>query len=103
MNMETAVKMARLDEDGIVTSKCVNAAVKDISRGGIGFMTDKELEIGSYYDTKICLWSREIVDAVLEIVHREQLEKGYRYGGEFIGISDTDALKIDIYQVFNDI
>lgn len=103
MSMETAVELARLDEDGIATSKCVNADTMDISRGGLGFTTAKKLEIGTYYDTKICLWSREMVDAVLEIVHGEELEQGYRYGGEFIGISDTDALKIDIYQVFNDI
>ena len=28
---------------------------------------------------------------------------GYRYGAIFIGMTDTDALKIDIYQIFNDL
>ena len=33
----------------------------------------------------------------------KEQEKGYYYGGEFIGISDSNAVKIDIYQVFHDI
>jgi len=30
-------------------------------------------------------------------------EGGYKYGCRFIGLPDTDALKIDIYQIFNDL
>lgn len=103
VDMVTDVELSRLDEDGNTADKYVNANIFNISRGGIGFETTHPLEIGSYYDTRITLWSREVVSAVLEIIHGEELEEGYRYGGEFIGISDSDALKIDIYQVFNDI
>ena len=39
----------------------------------------------------------------LELDVTVELERGYRYGGIFIGMSNTDALKIDIYQIFNDI
>ena len=63
----------------------------------------KELETGTYYDTKIQIWTKEIVDAVIEIVRREDGPDGYRYGAIFIGMTDTDALKIDIYQIFNDL
>ena len=75
----------------------------DISRSGIGFSSKKKLEIGTYYDTKIQIWTKEVVDAVIEIVRCEEIADGYKYGCEFIGMSDTDALKIDIYQIFNDI
>ena len=48
--------------------------------------------------------SAGMIDAVLEIVHVEEQEKGYYYGGEFIGISDSDAVKIGyLLQVFHDI
>ena len=44
------------------------------------------------------------VDAVIEIVRRTDSEEGvYHYGAVFIGMTDTDALKIDIYQIFNDL
>ena len=47
---------------------------------------------------------KEVVDAVIEIVRRDALpEGGYKYGCRFIGMTDTDALKIDIYQIFNDL
>ena len=43
---------------------------------------------------------KEVVDAVIEIVRRDALpEGGYKYGCRFIGMTDTDALKIDIYQI----
>ena len=97
-----ALELARLNADGTADGGVVNADILNISRGGIGFLSRKRLGVGSYYDTKISLFSREIIDAVLEIVHVEEQEKGYYYGGEFIGISDSDAVKIDIYQVFYD-
>ena len=41
---------------------------------------------------------------MIEIVRREKQEDGsYNYGAVFIGMTDTDALKIDIYQIFNDL
>ena len=97
------LELARLNADGTADGGVVNADILNISRGGVGFLSRKRLEVGSYYDTRISLFSREMIDAVLEIVHVEEQEKGYYYGGEFIGISDSDAVKIDIYQVFHDI
>ena len=44
-----------------------------------------------------------MVDAVIEIVRCEEKEGVYHYGAVFIGMTDTDALKIDIYQIFNDL
>ena len=95
LKMEHALELARLNADGTADGGVVNADILNLSR--------KRLEVGSYYDTRISLFSREMIDAVLEIVHVEEQEKGYYYGGEFIGISDSDAVKIDIYQVFHDI
>ena len=95
LKMEHALELARLNADGTADGGVVNADILNISRGGVGFLSRKRLEVGSYYDTRISLFSREMIDAVLE--------KGYYYGGEFIGISDSDAVKIDIYQVFHDI
>ena len=61
-------------------------------------------EVDTYYDTKIQIWTKEVVDAVVQIVRRQELPDGtYKYGGSFIGMTDTDALKIDSYQIFNDV
>ena len=62
------------------------------------------LDIHTYYDTRIQIWTKEVVGAVIEIVLRTDSEEVvYHYGAVFIGMTDTDALKIDIYQIFNDL
>ena len=87
LDLEVMVELERLDEGS-----------------GLGFKSKADLEIGSYYDTRIQIWTKEVVDAVIEIVRRDALpEGGYKYGCRFIGMTDTDALKIDIYQIFNDL
>ena len=104
LDLDVSVQLERLDEAGVTTLKYIHVDVTDISRSGLGFKAQKELEIGTYYDTKIQIWTKEVVDAVVEIVRRDQQEDGiYKYGCVFIGMTDVDALKIDIYQIFNDL
>ena len=104
LDLDVSVQLERLDQDDITTLKFIHVVVTDISRSGIGFVSDQNLKVGTYYDTKIQIWTKEVVDAVIEIVRREdQSEQGYHYGAVFIGMTDTDALKIDIYQIFNDL
>lgn len=102
LDLDVSIELERLDEDGITTLKYTHVNVVDLSKSGIGFISKQELEIGTYYDTKIQIWTKEIVDAVVEIVRREEIEDSYRYGGRFIGMADPDALKIDIYQILNE-
>lgn len=104
LDLDVSVQLERLDEAGITTLKYIHVDVTDISRSGLGFTSEKALEVGTYYDTKIQIWTKEVVDAVVEIVRCEKLDNGlYKYGCVFIGMTDVDALKIDIYQIFNDL
>ena len=104
LDLDVNVQLERLDEDGITTLKYVHVDVTDISRSGLGFRANQELASGTYYDTKIQIWTKEIVDAVIEIVRVSKNPDGsYNYGAVFIGMTDTDKLKIDIYQIFNDL
>lgn len=103
LELDVNVQLERLDEEGVTTLKYVHVDVTDISRSGLGFSCKKELDIGTYYDTRIQIWTKEVIEAVVEIVRREaDGQGGYHYGAVFIGLMDTDALKIDIYQLFND-
>lgn len=101
LDLDVNVQLERLDEDSVTTLKYVHVDVTDISRSGIGFRSKVALETGTYYDVKIQIWTKEVVDAVIEIIRRTENPDGYAYGGIFIGMTDTDALKIDIYQMFN--
>ena len=103
LDIDVSVELERLDEGGITTLKYIHVDVTDISRSGIGFKCERVLETGTYYDAKIQIWTKEVINAVIEIVRRTETESDYVYGGEFIGMTDTDALKIDIYQIFKDV
>ena len=95
LDLDVNVQLERLDEDGVTTLKFVHVDVTDISKSGIGFDCKKKLEMNSYYDAKIQI--------VIQIVRSEEKPDGFHYGGVFIGMTDTDALKIDIYQIFNEL
>ena len=104
LELDVSVQLERLDEDGVTTLKYMHVEVTDISRSGLGFKSSQKMEVGTYYDTKIQIWTKEVVDAVIEIVRCErQQDDMYKYGCIFIGMTDVDALKIDIYQIFNDL
>lgn len=102
LDLDVTVQLERLEQDGITTLKYVRIDVKDLSRGGIGFYCPQSLEVGTYYDVKLQIWTKEVIEAVIEIVRCEETKDGYFYGAEFIGMTDVDALKIDIYQIFDE-
>jgi predicted nucleic-acid-binding protein len=104
LDLDVNVQLERLaEENGITTLRYLHVNVSDISKSGLGFTSNYSLDIGTYYDTRIEIWTKEVMDAVIEIVRREEHEDGYQYGAIFIGMNDTDARKIEIYQLFNDV
>jgi D-mannonate dehydratase len=103
LDLDVNVQLERLDQAGITTVKYIHVDVTDLSRTGIGFKSQQMLETGTYYDAKIQIWTKEVIDIVIEIVRRVDKDGGYQYGGIFIGMTETDALKIDIYQIFNEL
>lgn len=74
--------------------------LRDLSKTGLGFFSRKELEIGSFYDAKITLWTMESMNAMFEIVRYQPEGDGYVYGGMFLALPDTEAFRIDVYELF---
>lgn len=103
LELDVSVQLERLDSDGVTTLKFVHVNVVDISKTGMGFTSSQKLDAGTYYDVKLQIWTKEVIDAVIEIVRLEEIDDGYRYGAVFIGMTETDALKIEIYQLFNEL
>lgn len=104
LNLDVTMEMERLDEDDRQDLKYIHVTVTDISRSGIGFTAKKKLDVNSSYNSKVQIWTKEVLDVIIHIVRRQQLSDGnYKYGGRFIGMTDADAMKIDIFQIFNDV
>ena len=101
LDLDVTVELERIDDhQGVTTLKLVHVDITDLSKSGIGFVAKAPLDLGSYYNTKLQIWTKETIEAVIEIVRREETEEGYHYGAKFIGMIESDALKIDIYQIF---
>ena len=101
LDLDVTVELERIsDDEGVTTLKLVHVDITDLSKSGIGFVSKAKLEIGSFYNTKLQIWTKESIEAVIEIVRSEEKEQGYHYGAKFIGMIESEALKIDIYQLF---
>ena len=101
LDLDVTVELERIDDHkGVTTLKLVHVDITDLSKSGIGFSSKAALEIGSYYNTKLQIWTKETIESVIEIVRCEELDGVYHYGAKFVGMIESDALKIDIYQIF---
>lgn len=76
----------------------VPATVVDLSRTGIGFTCDEKLDIGTIYEADLTIWTKEVIHVYFQMVRIEITEKGYSYGGFFIGMTDMDLNRISTYQ-----
>jgi hypothetical protein len=91
--------MKRLDKEQFVKT---NIHVVDISRSGLGFFCDEPLLIGSVYEAVLNIWSGEKLHCFLRITRVNITTDSNYYGALFIGMTETDAARIDIFQTLFD-
>lgn len=102
LELKVSIQLERINEGDITTIKYVNVNVQDISKSGIGFHCSQALEIGTLYNTKLKIWTNEVIRTIVKIVRCERLDDVYEYGGQFVGMNDADESKIGIYQLVNE-
>jgi c-di-GMP-binding flagellar brake protein YcgR len=81
--------------------KNLNASVEvfDISKAGIGFVSEASLPLGYYFRARINLGDGEFFIAVIRIVRAHLTEDNKMvYGAEFIGLAPFLADKVDNYE-----
>lgn len=96
LDLESTLVMKRLDGTG-EEDICIN--VIDVSKRGIGFTSDKTLQIGAMYESHLKIWTKEVINTFIEIVRIEKAEDTFVYGGIFIGMPELDSSRIAIYDV----
>ena len=74
----------------------VNATVEvnNISKSGIGFVSNDELPLNYYFDAKISLPDDNYFYSVLKVIRVEKAEEKYYIGSEFVGLSEIVSDKI---------
>ena len=75
----------------------VEIEIADVSKSGIGFKCEEQLDIGAVYESFLRIWTQEVIHAFLEIVRIEKKGTGYTYGAVFIGMPEAEAGRIEVY------
>lgn len=98
--MSSTLMVNRLDQGDMQE---VSIDIVDVSPSGVGFLCKEVLSIGAVYESKLMIWTHEVLHAFLQIVRIEMKEDNtYAYGAIFIGMSESDAARIRVYQTVND-
>ena len=90
-------------QDNVVI-KDLNAKVLvfDISKSGIGFISEASLPLGYYFRGRINLGNSDFFNVVIRIVRACLNGDKKVYGAEFVGLAPFLADKVDIYEKFLD-
>ena len=102
MDLECKLLLKRLDQADS-NAREVNVTVKDVSKQGIGFTCSEELSNGAVYECLLTIWTKETLHTFVEIIRVIPKEGHYFYGGIFIGMSETDMARIEIYSEFSEL
>jgi hypothetical protein len=86
-------------QDNVVISN-LNAKVLvfDISKCGIGFISEASLPLGYYFRGRINLGDSDFFYVVIRIVRAHFDEEKMIYGAEFVGLAPFLADKVDAYE-----
>ena len=103
LDLDVTIELERIDKvQGTSTIEHLKVETVDLSKSGIGFISDKELELDSFYNTKLQIWTKETISTIIKVVRRVETEEGYRYGAFFVGMTEKTELKIGIYEILHE-
>lgn len=98
--IELNLEVDEVFKQDYVVIKNLNASVSvfDISRSGIGFISDASLPLGYYFRGRINLGDNDFFYVVIQIVRAHITENKKIYGAEFVGLAPFLADKVDKYE-----
>lgn len=87
-------------QDNVIVSNIgASISVFDISKSGIGFVSEANLPIGYYFRGTINFSNGDFFRVVIQIVRGKEAEDNLKaYGAEFIGLAPFLAEKVDHYE-----
>ncbi|MFT3982972.1 MAG: PilZ domain-containing protein [Lachnospiraceae bacterium] len=96
--LDAFLVMQRIDsgKDDIIPVEVLN-----LSKTGIGFKCKRILEINSVYETELTIWTKEIIHTFVNITRLDTDGEDNVYGATFVGMTEADAGKIAIYDMFD--
>lgn len=99
-SMASSLVIRKIDENG--SNKEVSVEITDVSKTGVGFTCNEPLQIGEVYESFLTIWTKEVLHAFLQIVRIEIMGNSFSYGALFIGMTEIEAARIEVYQTVHD-
>lgn len=100
MDLQATLLLRRIGDSS--SKGVVSIEVLDLSQTGIGFICDKDLQIGTTYESDLIIWTGDIIHAFIEVVRKSDAEGGGIYGGVFIGMPESDWCRIRVYETYQE-
>ena len=75
----------------------IEIEIVDVSRTGLGFICDTPLEIGAIYQSELQIWTKEIINAFMQITRMQVKDGVLEYGAFFLGMPESVTARIDVF------
>jgi hypothetical protein len=99
--IELNLEVDEVFKQDYVVIKNLNASISvfDISKNGVGFISEATLPIGYYFRGRINLGNEDFFHVVIQIVRASiHDDNQILYGAEFVGLAPFLADKVDQYE-----
>ncbi|HWT75698.1 MAG TPA: PilZ domain-containing protein [Mobilitalea sp.] len=99
--IELHLEVDEVFKQDYIVIKNLNASVSvfDISRNGLGFISEASLPLGYYFRGRINLGDGDFFYVVIQIVRAHISENNHMvYGAQFVGLAPFLADKVDKYE-----
>ena len=99
--IELCLEVDEIFKQDNVIIKNIGASISvfDISRSGIGFVSEASLPVGYYFRGMINFGNGDFFRVVIQIVRTASIEENKKiYGAEFVGLAPFLADKVDKYE-----
>ncbi len=102
LDLDVKIETSRIDEGPATTVRYLDVKVTDISREGLGFISPEKMEVGAIYNAELTIWTKEVLHSIFKIVREKETDGSWSYGAIFVGMNESDALKIQIYEMIEE-
>lgn len=97
IKLQLEVNQVFKQDNEIIGNLDAEIEVINISKTGIGFLSNNELPLDYYFNSKIEFNKKEFIYCVLKIIRKVQKDQTTEYGCEFVGLAEFLSNKIDDY------
>jgi hypothetical protein len=99
INLEIEVNKLFRQDNEVIDDINAEIEVVDISKTGIGFVSEAVFPLDYYFNAKIDFDVKKFFYCVIKIIRKVEVEGYLLYGCEFVGLAEFLSDKVDEYEL----